>query len=460
MAKVHLPIFVIVFASGCGGSDDTCSVAAQTGCDDGQVCEDVSGGTPACFAPVELRGKVIALADGSGIAGARVVALDVNGAAVTNVAISGADGTYRLPVPTPRNADGSPAAPPTIELRADASGFQSFPGPVRQALPLDLAMATPLDDGYVLQSAQTDIGLIAESVVQPGSIAGKVAVPDDHVGILVVAELAGKGFATIAARDGSYAILNLAAGSYSVTAYAVGHVYGTAAIDVAAAEAHLDLALTADAAGSISGTVSIVDGGGASATSVVAFVESTFDTVTGRGTPPPGLRSPSAGAPNVTGAFTLDGAPPGKYVVVAAFENEGLVRDPDHCIAGTADVHVTVAAGQMAQTPATFKVTGALAVGSPGATAAEPITGTPTFAWADDSSEDQYLVELFDAFGQKVWMKTMPGVSGSAPSMAYDGPALASGMFYRWRATSSRNKTGQQCELSRTEDLRGVFFVP
>jgi hypothetical protein len=181
---------------------------------------------------------------------------------------------------------------------------------------------------------------------------------------------------------------------------------------------------------------------------------------TGRGIAPPGLRSPRTGAPDVTGAFAIDGVPPGRYVVVAAFENDGLVRDPDHCIAGTADVHVEVAEGQATATPTNFKITGALSVTAPGALAAEALTATPTFRWTDDSSEDQYLVEVFDAFGRRTWMATMPGVSGGAPSMVYGGPALQAGMYYQWRVTSSSSKgSGGQCELSRSEDLRGVFFM-
>src|SRR5205085_3995164 len=132
----------------------------------------------------------------------------------------------------------------------------------------------------------------------------------------------------------------------------------------------------------------------------------------------------------------------------------GLVRDPDHCISGTADVHVTVAAGATVAAPSTFKVTGALAVMSPGAVAAEPVTGTPTFKWQDDSGEDQYLIEVFDAFGQRTWNTTIAGVSGSTPQVAYAGPALVPGMYYQFRVTSSKQQggSGQRCELSRTED--------
>src|SRR5262249_40168898 len=156
----------------------------------------------------------------------------------------------------------------------------------------------------------------------------------------------------------------------------------------------LDLKLTSDAPGSMTGQVDIVNPGNGTATSVVAFVESTYDPVTGRGVPPPGIRAPATGMPNVSGAFTIDQVPPGKYVVVAAFENDNLVRDPDHCIAGTTDVHVTVAAGAAAPIATAFKVTGALDVMSPGANQAEAVTAAPTLKWADDSGEDQYLVEV------------------------------------------------------------------
>src|SRR5262249_17778233 len=196
----------------------------------------------------------------------------------------------------------------------------------------------------------------------------------------------------------------------------------TGEVDVATAEVKLDLKLSTDLPGTLTGQVSIVNGTGGTMTSVVAFVESTYDPATGRGVPPPGIRSPESGAPNVTAPFTIDQAPPGKSAVVAAFENDNLVRDPDHCIAGTADVHVAAAAGQTAPIAQTFKVTGALAVMSPGAMTAEAVTAAPTLMWADDSGEDQYLVEVFDAFGQNVWMTTIPGVSGGQPSVAYAGP--------------------------------------
>lgn len=447
---------------GCG-EDGPCDPIGQTGCDDGQVCESVVGGEPACFAPVAVEGRVFDLADDDGISGARIVAVDVNGAAVSNVVTSGESGAYRLPIPTERNADGSPVSLGTVTLRADAQGYESFPGTLRQPLPIDMSMAVAKGEALIVDSSLTDIGMFAATETGTGRIQGTVERPDNTTGIVVVAESNGVGYAAIAARDGDYAILNLPPGGYNVTAYAADHNFLGATANVTTKAVDVDIKLSDAAPSAVSGQIEIVDGGGATLTSIVLFIESTFDPVTGRGVTVPGVRAPRTGAPDVSGAFTIEGVPAGSYVVVAAFENDGLVRDPDRCIAGTDDVHIQVAAATPLAISQSFKITGALEVMAPGALAAEMITEAPTFKWVDDSAEDQYLVELFDAFGRLVWMKTMPGVSGGQPSMVYDGDPLLSGMYYQFRVTSSATGGGQNpqpCNRSRTEDLKGVFYLP
>src|SRR5215212_5582315 len=95
--RLLLPLCLIV---GCSDDDDKpCDPAANTGCDDGKVCEVVADAEPACFAPVEVQGRVLDLGNDANIAGARVVGIDVNGGALTGVAVSRADGTYTLRVP-------------------------------------------------------------------------------------------------------------------------------------------------------------------------------------------------------------------------------------------------------------------------------------------------------------------------------------------------------------------------
>ena len=112
--------------------------------------------------------------------------------------------------------------------------------------------------------------------------------------------------------------------------------------------------------------------------------------------------------------------------VLAAFENDLLVRDPDTSIAGTSIQRVTVAEGQAVTMAESFKITEHLAIVSPGAEGPEVVSGTPVFRWADDSSEDRYELEVYSALGDLVWAdRAVPGVSGSATvEHSYAGPAL------------------------------------
>jgi len=463
-----LSLASLTLLAACGKSDDACDPAAQTGCANGQACELLESGGPACFDPVVLRGNVFDLATDGAIAGARVVALDANRAPVSTVATSAQDGTYALTVASQRKADGTPSG--AVTLRADARTYQSFPAGVRFALPIDLSTATRATGAWNIHTALTDVGLIAlPDGSGTGSIHGAVATPADHGGVLVVAESASSTASAIADRSGAFAIFNLAPDTYTVKAYARGENYAPSTVTLAAGQdAPVSLAISGAAAATVSGSVQIVNPGQGSATSVILVVESTFDPVLVRGDAPPGLRAPDPSlGPTVSGAFSISGVPDGNYVALAAFENDFLVRDPDLCISGTQIAHLTVQDGALVGTAPSFKVTGSLDVMAPGANGPEQVsTATPTFSWKDDSSEDSYDVTVFDSFGNVVWQVTIPGVSGADPQLAYGqtagvtttvpAQALAPGMYYQFRVTSKK----QGCALSQSEDLKGVFFLP
>ncbi len=108
-----------------------------------------------------------------------------------------------------------------------------------------------------------------------------------------------------------------------------------------------------------------------------------------------------------------------------------------------------------------FKITEGLAIVSPGAEAPELVTGTPTFIFADDSSEDRFELVVLDAFGEIIWEDlAVPGVSGSdTVEVEYGGPPLELGRYYQFRATSIRENPNSVSAISRTEDLRGVFIA-
>jgi hypothetical protein len=260
-----------------------------------------------------------------------------------------------------------------------------------------------------------------------------------------------KGATGVADFAGNYVIFNVPSGSTEVRAYAAGLNVDPKTANVAAnAETKgVDLVSNGKPTSTISGSISIVNGGEGTVTSVVLAVEETFDANATRGEVPKGLR-----IGNITNDWVIEGVPDGKYVILAGFENDDFVRDPDTSIGGTEIVHITVA-GADQDLQQLFKVTGALDVIAPGADAIDVVTGTPKFEWEDDSSEDVYNVKLFNGLGDLVWEKEGafdPGGGGNA-SVDYDGPALTPGMIYQFRATSIKDMV----PISSTEDLKGVF---
>ncbi len=463
----HANVVVLVFGliAGCGSQrdrnhhdDDTCDIDAPN-CADGLACEVVIDADPRCVVPLTIRGLVLDAINDSVIAAALVQAVDVNGAAVGTSAATADDGSFTLTVPAAWDADGTPVEG-SYTLRAQAADFQSFPTAIRPALPLDATTATLNDDGWVIENALTTVKLLPlpGDTSNLGSISGTIHA-EKRAGILVVAEGADGGFTGFSDADGLYTIFNVPAGSYNVRGYAAGVQLSPAATTVASAEDQSGVELTESGQplSGVSGNIQIVNAPGDSQTSIVLAVESTFVEEAARGTVPPGLR-----VGEVTGDFTIEDVPDGRYVVLAAFENDLLVRDPDQTIGGTRIVRIEVPDPDMGNTvtlPEGFKVTEALAVIAPGADGPEEVTTlTPVFEWEDDSSEEGYEVRVFDAFGNEIFSEEIGPVSGSATvSHTYAGPALEPGMFYQFRVTSFREKTGDRTAISSTEDLKGVF---
>lgn len=483
-----LTLALLVAAGGCECSskhESGCNSADPNACPSGSVCEPVAGNVPACFAPVVVKGQVTSLVSAAAIPGARVVALDANRAPASNVATTDAGGAFTLAVPATRDGSGKPVSA-SVTLRADALGYQSFPGGIRTALPIDLSTATYVSASgqWVVQGQLTAVGLIPLSASSLYSISGAVPVPASRVGVLVVASpgtgtgascvpdppvsatAPPTGITAIAAADGSYTIFNVPGApdpgiNYCVEAYAKGvnYVPGSAAIVAAPATVNLTVKNTTTA--SFSGNL-IFNSGATTPTSVALVVRSTYDPVLDRGESPPGVvaQVPSGN----TYAFT--GVPDGSYTALAAFPIDGDVRDQSGT-GNTAPVEVTVAGGSLQGTAAQFKLVAAVdlasidgvAVGSTGA----PVTvtsATPVFAWtkqATYASAATFRTDVFDAFGNQTMTATQ-SAGGSGPfTETYAGTALQSGMFYQLRITAL---DGASNPLSQTEDAKGVFFFP
>jgi len=444
-------IAVLLFAAGCGDDDPpppqkaACEVGTSNDCAAGQICEEVEGGVPACFAPLLFRGHVFDVTDEAPIEGARVVARDAYDAAISPVAVTDAAGAYELRVPGKRTPSGALASG-DVTLRADAASYLTFPKAPRVAVPIDVTTAT--GSPPAIASTLTEIGLIPLGGEALGTVTGHV-LSDEPGGTLVVI-----GSATgIADVNGEYTVFNVPPGDVTVEGYCPGVnlVSATADVTADATTAGVDLEVAGTTTAVVSGNVQIVNAPGGAMTSVILAVESTFVESVARGEAPPGLR-----AANVSGAWSIAGVPDGTYVALAAFENDLLVRDPDTSIGGTEIVHVTVAGADVALAEG-FKVTEALAVVGPGADEPEEVTGAFEMSWEDDSSEDTYDLTVFDALGNLTWEKTgIVGPKGNAAVVVtYEGPALEPGMFYQFRTLSIKDGV----PISATEDLRGVFVA-
>jgi len=475
--------------STCGETQDgggICGIPEGGDCDPAEpyctgdlMCEEVAGGGHKCFPPVHIGGMVFDATTDASIEGAHVIAFDDSASAVSDVAVSDPDGNYDLVVPVARNDDGSPVDDAIFTLRASASDYQTFPGGVRPALPIDSGEAAANDPGWLIDSAVTDVALIPLPEEEQGrtTIEGTVLAEEHSGGVLVVAEGADGGISAVSDKSGAYTIFNVPDGAYDVKGYAAGVQLAPESVDVAGSPlVDVNLSATEDALGKITGNIQIVNAPGGAVTSVVLVVESTFSETFVKGEVPYGLRAPLSGPPDVDGDFVINDVPAGDYVVLASFENDDLVRDPDQAIAGTGLVHVTMPRpGEDIALSESFKVTEALEVLSPGADEPEPVSGDVTLSWADDSSEKFYTVTVYNAYGDLVWCRAradvlallnidscdqaeVPSVSGGDVTVTYDGP-LEPGMYYQFRATSWREPGGGPTPIAQTEDLRGVFFV-
>lgn len=450
---------------------DACDPLDPDACSDGYSCDRVSGQDfrTTCFAQAYLQGRVFDLSTGNGIANARVVALDPITATATASVETVATGHYEIPIRVTRTTKGeilsrNPDANGTLidqtwSLIASAPAYLPYPSPITTSIPVTQPAQTAYSQK--LSSPQTEIGLrkMSNPDASGSAIRGTLGVPVG--GALVVAECQTPPCPhAYTDHQGNFTIFNVVAGNYEVVAYKKGLYLEPKSVTMASTDVTgVTLAASTFAGGTVTGSVNIVNAPGGAMTSIVLIPESTFHETLVHGVVGPGLRAPEPpAAPNVDGAYSITGVPAGDYVVLAAFENDGLVRDPDPTISGTQIVHFTISAAAPTAEIDAFKVTEALEIVSPGASEPEAIgQGAPTFRWKDDSSEDEYVLKVYDMFGDLVWEHSMEGVStGADVSLMYAGTqALVPGMYYQWKVTSLK----KDAPISTTEDLLGVFFI-
>ena len=460
-------------ASACDMDDDLCGP--------GLVCEAVESEEEVghqCYAPVVVEGYVFDAESSEPVEGAQVIAFDEERSALSDVAVTDEFGEYALRIPAVRDEEGE-VIQQMFTLRASAQDYQTFPGGLRQAQPIDASRAERVEDhgeegeegeegegAYVVDTAQTDIALIELPSDEQGfaSLSGHVDIEGGLGGVLVVAEpedvefeaeSAATGISAVTGLDGSFTIFNVPPGEYDLRGYIADYQIDSHAVEVDEESLeNLVLVRSEEGLRDVSGQIQIVRTSGM--TSVILMVASTFDATMIRGEVPAGLRAPRSGAPDVDGTWTIEGVPAGQYVVLAAFENDDLVRSPDEGIAGTDLVYLDVPAGDGDfDAGDSFKVTEALETVHPGADGPEGVSEAPTLRWGRISNADEYNVVVYDAFGNLTFEELGVEHEGGIDvyEVDYTGEFEA-GMYYQFRVVSHRGDS----ENSSTEPLRGVFY--
>ena len=408
---------------------------------------------------IKITGRVFSLVDNSAIRGAIVCAVSKADGTVSDMAVTGDNGSYTVEVTAEREGRHKPINA-AWGLNASAGQFMAVPSIIRPSIAVTIADFIPEDNNYTYSDSLTDIGLAAiKETGELFTVSGRLNGGD--AGALVVLEGCSEppcpyGYT---AKRGDFTIFNIPPKTYSAAAYKIGTSYETLSTDISSDTQNVILKKkTGQVTGTVSGSVNIVNPGQGDGTSIVLVPESLFHETLKKGILVPGLRAPENGTPDIKGAYTITGVPEGSYVVLAAFENDYLVRDPDPNIAGTQIVHVTMPdAGSYEKSIAAFKITGSLDIVSPGAgDVPEALSNLAEVVFADDSSEDQYMLVLYSMYGDTIWDKTILGESGGGNvTVPYDGPSLENGVYYQWNVTSLR-KGGP---ISTSEDLKGIFYI-
>jgi hypothetical protein len=446
----------IPLAAGCSGQ---CQVIDLSSCNPGLVCAPVgTSGDTACVPPIEVRGQVVDAATGEGIRGAFLHAIDQSGVSAAQLSTTGRDGAFTLRLLLRRTDNLGTPEPTTVTLEAQAQGYGAYPGKIDVAQVLDTQALTHEggEAPYVFESPKTQLALspLPSGKQDDPFIAGAVEISGYEGSPLVVAQANGQGVAdALADAYGQFVLLNVPPGTYDLALYAqhAAWVRGTGlTVDVNRSANGVLIGQSGASLGTVRGSVTLPSGSGP--TSVLLIPRSVFDETTGRGTPVPSLRAPTAGTPaDVTGAFSIEGVPDGDYYVVPSYENDGLVRKPGvgfHAL-GVQDVAVTNGVASPATAPA-LEVVPAVALTSPGASAEETVGATPTLKWSAYPGAARYTVRVFDFQGTEAF--SAEDVSGTSVAVA---PALAPGL-YQWRVVA---KDGSGALLSQSEDLLGIFRV-
>lgn len=268
--------------------------------------------------------------------------------------------------------------------------------------------------------------------------------------------------------DGFYILYNIPEGLYNVQGFLEGWYQATAVTGVTVTQgtvtSGVNLQLTATTGSSLSGRVTFLATQNGIVDITLAHPVS-FEPI-------PGLDTLTDASTN----YTLHSIPPGTYIPWASYRNDGYVMDPDWIRKFGLPI-MTFVSGDTAKT-LNFSITGAVTIISPtnhkDTLVPVPIfTATPTFTWNSYPSTQEYIIAVYNSYGELVWggydannniLHTKISAHTTSVVYNFDGSAkepLKGGQAYRWKVWADKDgSTGVQQLISASEDLLGLFELP
>ena len=350
-------------------------------------------------------------------------------------------------------------------LKVAAQNYKSSPPPNGASIPFQVG-----DSGsYNHQNIVLKKDPLA---LNCGTISGVVkSTTNDFVsGCLVIAiretdSITASGFS---GPDGFYILFNVPEGVYEMQCFLAGWYQSTAVTSVGVTSQTItpdvNIQLTANAGSPLSGRITFL----ASQNGIVDITLAhpiSYEAIPGLDT----LMQP-------TSTYSMNGIPPGTYIPWASYRNDGYVMDPDWIQKFGLPV-LTFALGDSAKT-LDFSITDAVPIVSPTnhkdtLVPVNIFTDTPTFVWEKYPSTQEYIIAVYNSYGDLVWggydsdnnvLHAKIDAQTTSVVFNFDNSAnepIKGGCSYRWKIWADKDGAdGVQQFISSSEDLLGLFCYP
>ncbi len=349
-------------------------------------------------------------------------------------------------------------------LRVAAQNYRSSPPPNGSAVPFPVGDSGSITYRYVKlkkNPVAINCGTISGAVKSAtgAAVRGSLVIATRQSDSITISGISGP--------DGVYILYNVPAGIYDMQGFLEGWYQTSPVCSVGVTSGnvtqHVDIPMTAVRGAALSGMITFLASVNSKVDVTLAHPVS-YEAI-------PGLFTMMLANRN----YAIDSIPPGTYIPWASYRNDGYVMDPDWIRKFGLPV-MTFLQNDSAKT-LDFSITDAILIISPtnhGDTLI-PVnisTTTPEFVWTSYPSTQEYIVGVYNEFGDLIWggydenNKILhPKLDAKTTRVVFNFDSSAKepirgGYAYRWKVWADKGSDPDVQQLiSASEDLMGLFAI-